>query len=95
MTTATIWTGTVDNLELSGQPNGDQQPMRVVEGTNGQLMTEFAFSTQNEAGEIEYDTTRWIADSGMRFRDMESAPDAALVARMQAANLLEEAPCAQ
>ena len=89
MTQTTIWNGTVDNLELIGQPNGDQQPMRIVEDADGRLMTEFAFSTENEAGEIEYDTTRWTADSGMRFRDMEPTPEAALVARMIAANLLE------
>jgi hypothetical protein len=50
-----IWQGTVDNLELSGMPNGDQQPMRVVEDDDKRLMTEYASDSENDQGEIEYD----------------------------------------
>ncbi len=87
----TIWTGTVDNQNLAGYANGDMQPMRITEDADGRLMTEFAFSRFHGDGgtAIEYDSDNWIADSGMNFRDMQPAPDAALAARLVAAGLLD------
>lgn len=87
--TNTIWQGTVDNLELSGMPNGDQQPMRVVEDEDGRLMTEYASGSENEQGEIEYDESTWISDYQRRFRDMEPNPSSELVTRMISAGLLD------
>lgn len=84
-----VWQGTVDNLELAGTPNGDQQPMRVTANDDGRLMTEYAADRENEEGEIEYDDTRWIADYQRRFRDMQPAPSAELRARMIEQNLLD------
>lgn len=83
-----IWQGIVDNLELSGYRKGDEQPMRVIE-QNERLMTEFAFSkfADNGAAEIEY-TDEWIADSSMRFRDMDPQPSDELRARMISEGLI-------
>lgn len=84
-----IWQGTVDNMELAGQPNGDKQPARIVESANGELMTEFASATENEAGEIEYDQSAWFSDYQIRFRDMEPPIDEALRTRLLDAKLLD------
>jgi hypothetical protein len=84
-----IWQGTVDNLELSGMPNGDKQPMRVVEDNDGRPMTEFASSMENDEGEIEYDESEWYADSALRFRDMQPAVDDVLRRRMISDGLLD------
>ncbi len=85
----TIWNGTVDNLELSGQPNGDRQPMRVVEDEDGRLMTEFASASEDEDGSIAYDTCTWCSDYQIRFRDMDPEPSPNLLARMAAQNLVD------
>jgi hypothetical protein len=84
-----IWQGTVDNLELSGMPNGDQQPMRVVEDDDKRLMTEYAYDSENDQGDIEYDESRWISDYQRRFRDMQPKPSSELVARMIDSGLVD------
>jgi hypothetical protein len=84
-----IWQGTVDNLELSGMPNGDQQPMRIVEDDDQRLMTEYASDSENDQGEIQYDESTWISDYSRRFRDMQPRPSQELVGRMIDSGLVE------
>jgi hypothetical protein len=84
-----VWQGIVDNLELSGVTNGDQQPMRVVDNEEGRLMTEYAADSETEDGGISYDTSRWISDYQRRFRDMQPPPEASLRLRMIEQNLLD------
>jgi hypothetical protein len=84
-----IWQGTVDNLELSGIPDGDQQPMRVVEDDDKRLMTEYASDSENDQGEIEYDESKWISDYSRRFRDMQPRPSQELVGRMIDSGLVD------
>jgi hypothetical protein len=84
-----IWQGTVDNLELSGMPNGDQQPMRVIEDDDNRLMTEYASDSENDQGEIEYDEFTWVSDYQRKFRDMQPKPSSELVGRMIASGLVD------
>jgi hypothetical protein len=86
-----LWEGVVDNLELAGRENWNQQPARVVEDDDGRLRTEFAESSEEgEYGPIRYDTNTWIADYQMRFRDMRPQISAYLKGRLLAAKLLDE-----
>ena len=80
-----IYVGTCDNLDLSGVPGGDKQPIRVFEYTGDDdachVQIEFARAIENEDGEIEYEDS-WGADSAMRFRDMQPAISDELRARL-------------
>jgi hypothetical protein len=93
MTNTILWQGTCDNLNLSGRPNADAQPMRITEDADGRLSTEFARATAADPDDgqsaVAYDLSAWDSDYQMSFRDMEPAPDAALVARLVAARLLD------
>jgi hypothetical protein len=85
----TIWSGTVDNLDLSGETGGDVQPTRILENEDGELSLEFAFSRENGDGEIVYDETRWDSNSSMRFRDMDPAIESSLQRRLLDAGLID------
>lgn len=86
-----VWQGTVDNLELSGIRGGDEQPMRIVEDSEGRLTTEFAadkFADESQTA-IEYDESTWIADYQRRFCNMRPAIPKHLRQRMIAQTLLD------
>jgi hypothetical protein len=89
-----LYTGTCDNLDCAGETFGDcnpgDTPIRVYEDGDGRLWLQAQGITVIDADNDEYEWSDWSNDAVPHsMRGWFPEPDAALVARLIEARLLD------